>query len=133
MENNFVPYNLALELKKLGFDEECLAFYSAYPKEERKFMIVSEFRTTKKLFLKNDYGLNTVTAPLWQQAFDWFREKYNLCSSIGKCTYVCEPKELFGFTIGSVTYKPVNWNTYKHYQEARQVCLEKLIEICKNK
>jgi hypothetical protein len=28
MKNEFIPYEQALELKKLGFDEPCLAFYN---------------------------------------------------------------------------------------------------------
>ena len=35
MENEFVPYTLALDLKELGFDEECFAYYNL--KEEITF------------------------------------------------------------------------------------------------
>lgn len=118
MKEQFLPYNLALELKELGFNEDCLAFYSAYPKEERKFMIVSEFRASKKLFLKNDYGLNTVTAPLWQQAFNF------LWNKTGK--YLIPIKTDEDTWLGLGTH-------YRTYEEARLVCLKKLIEICKNK
>jgi hypothetical protein len=53
MNKEFVPYELALELKQLGFDEPCMASKN----------------------MNNDKGL--IQLPLYQQAFRWFREKYS--------------------------------------------------------
>jgi hypothetical protein len=55
-------------------------------------------------------GLNS--APLYQQAFRWFKEKYDLGS---------------GFILSEyVLHKTKNG---KSYQEAQEACLRKLIEI----
>ena len=75
MEKEFIPYEQALELKELGFDEHCLGYYYG----------------NKSLSIIKDYELNTFdtnsttnrfdghgerpTAILFQQAFKYFREK----------------------------------------------------------
>ena len=61
MEKEFIPYEQALKLKELGFDKECLKRY--YEKE---------------LVGNGGYFPNSIKAPLYQQAFRWFREKYRL-------------------------------------------------------
>jgi hypothetical protein len=43
MEKNFLPYTEALELKKLGFNESCLAKYCRYnPKDNIKLFPQSQ-------------------------------------------------------------------------------------------
>ena len=59
ISKNFIPYDLALELKKLGFKEECLAIYCG--ESEIRFRVLE-----KNTFI-NDKS-SWVTAPLWQQA-----------------------------------------------------------------
>jgi hypothetical protein len=58
MEKEFVPYQQALELKELGFDEPCLMYYDY-------------------LCTLVESGVYECKAPLYQQVFRWFREKYN--------------------------------------------------------
>jgi len=65
MESLFVLYEIALALKELGFDEPCLGYYD----KTQTFHLCS-FQNM------NDKGF--VSAPLYQQAFRWFREKYDL-------------------------------------------------------
>jgi len=59
MTKEFVPYELAVKLKALGFDEPCLGFYS-------------EFSNNKVAYGLAD-GFNK--APTFSQAFRWFREE----------------------------------------------------------
>ena len=67
MKEQFIPYELALELKELGFNEPCFACYLT-----DKFLNVEY---TKKQF---HFHGQVASAPLWQQVFDFFREKgYN--------------------------------------------------------
>lgn len=131
MQDQFIPYNLALELKELGFNEECLAFYSAHPGDKRKWMILPEFEIRKELYLKNDYGLNTVTAPLWQQVFDWFREEKKLLGLL----YPADSGD-FIYTIETFENNGKDYRLYQSgnysYKEARLLCINKLIEICKS-
>lgn len=68
-ESLFVPYKIALELKKLGFFEECLGFY-----------IWQSWNNNSRLEIGNDdeYTCETIKAPLYQQTFRFFREKYDI-------------------------------------------------------
>ena len=68
MKNEFVPYEEALTMKELGFDEKCFGFYNP--------------TITKDVIINNDsyggFGLtqdHIVVAPTFSQAFRWFREK----------------------------------------------------------
>lgn len=64
INSQFVPYELSLKLKELGFDEPCLAFYTqnAY----------GSFAQKLQYFVEPVDGINSdhvfVAAPLWQQA-----------------------------------------------------------------
>lgn len=108
MTKEFIPYEQALELKELGFDEECLTYY---------------FKEHKELFFgsKPAYG-EVIDAPLYQQAFRWFREKHNLHHFI----------ELDGRVFNAVCQLSLV-RVCKTYEEAELACLRKLIKIVKNK
>jgi hypothetical protein len=75
MEKEFIPYEQALELKELGFNEKCAAHYLGEDDLELKWKIY-----------RND-SINTdkcIQAPTYSQAFRFFREKYDFTYSIGK-------------------------------------------------
>jgi hypothetical protein len=108
MKKEFVPYQLALELKQLGFNEPCLASY---------------YHAGKKLDIAEyvRHGEYTVLAPLYQQAFEWFRFK-GLEIKVEK-----ESEGLyFGFYFTGVAWMLINEGTY---QDVELSCLKKLIEI----
>jgi hypothetical protein len=122
MNKEFIPYEQALELKELGFDDYNIAWYA----------IVDE--KPKMVFL--NYGSH-LCAPLYQQAFRWFREKHYLFSVID-VDQTMEP--LFCYSLSK--YKgdfqwdnilPTYSELYYTYEEAELACLKKLIEIVKNK
>jgi hypothetical protein len=99
-QKEFLNYEQALALKELGFDEECLWF------------------TGKEIL-----------APLYQQAFRWFRENHSL---IGEIFSQLRPsnKFMYGFKIGG---SDIIFDGFKTYEEAEDACINKLIEIVKNK
>jgi len=74
MEKEFLPYQEALDLKELGFNEKCAAHYVDEDDLELKWKIY------RNLSFNTD---NCVQAPLYQQAFRFFREKYDFRYSIG--------------------------------------------------
>ena len=74
MEKEFVDYQTALALKELGFDEVCFGFYN---NAIANVYIKQDFNDELREIYKGDFD-----APLYQQAFRWFREKYNLNSLI---------------------------------------------------
>ena len=70
MNKEFIPYERALELKELGFDELCLFYYTD--------------NESLRIYHQSEIYDDLVGAPLYQQAFRWFREKYKFTYSIGK-------------------------------------------------
>jgi hypothetical protein len=127
MEKEFIPYEQALELKELGFDEPCLAFYNG------KFLDSTDYDFDNGT--SKDIGL-CIVAPLYQQAFRFFREKYNLIGHVreswsfdNKMEYVSQINGTF--VNHGLFDKPVN--RFDVYEEAELECLKKLIEIVKNK
>ena len=135
MTQEFIPYEQASELKELGFDEPCFGWF-------RSTLIPSNFT---EFFLETEFGMNespsdwvnsnfldeACSAPLYQQAFRWFREKYNLKSWIQEHTtdtfiYEIRPHILTHYKEGEVY-------VYTIYEEAELACLIKLIEIVKTK
>jgi hypothetical protein len=137
MNKEFIPYEQALSLKELGFDEPCFGWWSiTTPNIELiiEHVFPGEFKTS------------TLFAPLYQQAFRWFREKYNLHAEITwSPSYEYEPGQwsdaIYEITIVNVSYTK-EWEAESPdmqrangrqltYEEAELACLIKLIEIVK--
>ena len=122
MTKEFVPYELAWELKQLGFDEPCLAFYLDNDKKSfTKCMERADTNTWLKEHMKV-YG-DATTAPLYQQAFRWFRENYALC-------IVIKPIDDKNLELGyNLLKNGLMMGSYLTYEEAESACLIKLIEL----
>ena len=118
LKDEFIPYEQALDFKKLGFDEECFAFWNHI-----NGLQISTVTNTNSSW-KDDYGI-FMSAPLYQQAFKWFRKKHNLeAYSIPKS----KMKEgWFQWVINGYDYH----EGFKTYEEAEIDCFKKLIEIVK--
>lgn len=115
MKKEFVPYELALELKQLGFDERCFGYYNVDPQlKSPAFNMAKPF--------EHEWCL---PAPLYQQAFRWFREKYALC-------IVIKPIDDKNLELGyNLLKNGLMMGSYLTYEEAELACLQKLIEIVK--
>jgi hypothetical protein len=116
MNKEFIPCKQALELKELGFDEECLGWY---PKDTVALSLHGVFIGKPSL---GSYKL-LAYAPLYQQAFRWFRENYGLHQHI---EYVNITDRYEGWVSGIMF-------DCKTYEEAELACLKKLIQIIKGK
>ena len=113
MEKDFIPYEQALALKELGFDEHYLGFY--YDEKGNVF--------------HNSLILCYLIAPLYQQAFRWFREKYGLNSHIHQ-----ESRNNYSYCCGQGYSDEIGgYQDFETYEEAELACLKKLIEIVKQK
>jgi hypothetical protein len=68
------------------------------------------------------------SAPLYQQAFRWFREKYNLFGEVNIRTY-------FIYDISNDEFKMIKQydKLTNTYEEAELACLIRLVEIVKKK
>lgn len=124
MNKEFIPHKQSLDLQELGFDEPCLAFFEInnthQPQNLRYFLktaVNREYIENTKI-LKYIYGENSLLAPLYQQVFRWFREKYNLKEQYGTFPH---------HTI--ITNYLIDGGKE---EEAELECLKKLIEICKD-
>ena len=111
IENEFVPYEQALVLKELGFDEPCLGYYTIYSDGE------------VKLFT-SDKGFRNLEASTFSQAFRWFRERYQIDSWIYP-----NHNGLYSVSIVRRGVGLGNLSQYQTYPEAELSCLIKLIEI----
>ena len=124
VDKEFVPYKQALALKELGFDEPCFGFYLDnglwVPSSSSNWGEDPLYPTNSDL-LSGD-----VSAPLYQQAFRWFREKYGLAHNIHPITYDC-------YVVNQKDPSIDDIGDFNTYEEAELACLKKLIEIVKNK
>jgi hypothetical protein len=128
MEKEFVPYQQALELKELGFDEPCFGKFYHNHLEIGGSWLNSEFNKDKK-----DGNIFT-SAPLYQQVFRWFREKYNLDSYIKPATL--KTKRVYDYYIWFINEKEesdlfIGMNNEYSYEEAELECVKKLITTLK--
>ena len=110
MNKEFVSYEQALALKKLGFDEPCLASYE------------TAFGLGFQLGYIIDGPKNYVLAPLKQQAFGWFRENYQASPTI-HC--MSEQGNSWRYHIPNEGGE----RDFLTYEEAELACLNKLIEL----
>lgn len=82
MEKEFATYEIAYELKRLGFNEKCLGFWSVNLLNSS----YTELKYGMKLFTNDSVELSdhesNVLAPLWQQVIDWLAKTYDVYISI---------------------------------------------------
>jgi|LakMenEpi03Aug12_release.lakeMendotaPanAssembly.Ray.scaffolds.fasta_scaffold00102_17 hypothetical protein len=118
MESLFVPYEIALALKELGFDEPCMGY-----RDGGGFLMIKEMPHC------------VISAPTYQQAFRWFRQKYDLYSQTPS-TCVEENDRIFYNNpiydeLDNIVFDSME--QYTTHEEAELECLKKLIEIVKQK
>lgn len=84
MNKQFITYEIALELKELGFDEECFGRFDICDTEELKEIYgVDYFFTPIHNYFNSD--CKNIKAPLWQQIIGFLN--VILCKSHDKATY----------------------------------------------
>ncbi len=110
----FIPYEGALALKELGFNETCSTFYT----DEQ------ELYDSEGWDYNQGIGPIKVVASLYQQAFRWFREKEYHAGIIPRY-------DEFHYLIKDFVNDNEYYDVYNlsSYEEAELVCLRKLIEI----
>ncbi len=126
MEENFATYNQALALKELGFDEPCFGWYE----HNGNFYYCYQEglvppRPSKKLIK------GCCLAPLKQQVFKWFRKNHSIngiVSYYGKGQWNIEILDYKGNELIQIED-----NTFWSYEEAESACIDKLIELIKEK
>ena len=152
MKNDFVTYEQALALKELDFNEPCFAYYKDgklsgvdnYDRKDWGFHVISEEDITNTIS-------EILLAPLKQQTFRWFREKHNIHKTIKPTIdirnidytisvykfheedrYVGEGvnEEIFSWGLEKFD---IEQPRFDFYEEAESACIDKLIELIKEK
>lgn len=138
----FVKYKHAVVLKEIEFDEDCLAKWIW---DEEPHLMIKGF---KYIWTEGEIKSGEIKhwkAPFKSQVFEWFRVKHKLEGLIlpqdksavieGEPLYFIaiisydneEMKELFNSTA------PGTLLHYNPYEEAEDACIDKLIELIKQK
>jgi len=121
MEKEFVTYDQAVELKKLLYGEHYGDDYLAWYSSNKDF----HYRNMNSPVYPNNQSF---IAPLKQQVFRWFREKYELSSWI----YNTNSDRYFYTILKDGRFVKDN-EARTTYEEAENACIDKLIELSKNK
>lgn len=118
MNDLFIPYQQALDLKELRFDEGCLQYVwkSTGPSKESKLKDLTD----------DDY----IGLPIYSQAFKFFRDKgYAIMDkpffSSKDTPNITYAKDIIHWSSGKV-YKGARFNSY---EESELECLKQLIEL----
>jgi hypothetical protein len=124
MEKEFIPYDEALALKELGFNEPCFKVYD-------NMGFIQEESVMNTCEIECDCVLERYSAPLYQQAFRFFREEYRLDGRLYETIKTSE-KDTWSFRIVGIANYNFFYDTreeWNSYEKAELECLKKLIEI----
>ena len=121
MKREFIPYEQALELKELGFNEKCFAAMDMYSN--------IDYGSEMYDWIKNGETVQSTWAalPLYQQAFRWFREKYNFKYSIG-ITNIC----VYHISVSNY-HTTFMLQDCESYEDAQLQCIKAFIDHAKQK
>lgn len=128
MTKEFIPYEQALALKELGFDEKCFGYYDPQGKFQYSYTPLGYFNSRTII-------------PLYQQAFRWFRDHHALMHEISP-SFTCIITDLdsinkinyiYTFDHYHITDNDGEQIFFESYEEAELACLNKLIELVKQK
>ena len=140
MNNNFLSYDLSLEMKGIGFNEPCFGYYvdgelrgvnlgleelgGVTPYYQRfgfHTLCNSDIDNTKKV---------VVTAPTFSQALEFFEKEYSFFVDVRTDT---TPNEILGFdfTIKSWKFPPMYVDVFMDKREGYDVVIKKMIELAK--
>ena len=134
MEREFVTYEQALVLKELGYNEKCLGYY--FFMNHERIGNYTELKITDDYVPLIGYGSERCKAPLKQQVFRWFREKYNMlaCVYSNASGFLYEYHDTIGGThrfdsgfTGDCEYS----GAFTTYEKAENACIDKLVELAK--
>lgn len=133
MKGQFVPYDIAVMLKGLGFDDQCIAFYNglhiSYKIDDNDGTESPDIHTHK------DIG-ECPNAPLWQQVFDWARRKYGInaiISPIADCYNITSITKYNEETKDNEDILPdnIDWIDFKSHYDARTTCVQAILLLIK--
>ena len=130
MNKEFIPYEQALELKELGFDDVCLGYYHTTLSSSDVDLIISKTPNRFYHLIRIPEHFDTL-APLYQQVFRWFRDNHGIMYTVDN--NIVGNTFHGSFTKINADYESDYTDDFATYEEAEIECLKKLIKIVKNK
>ena len=121
METEFIPYELALELKELGFDESCLGWF-------KNNELTTSFNDLYINPKERGKRFEIIKAPIYQQAFRWLRDNIELYT----CIELKSINEGYCFKFLDRYSGRFHSRNYFSYEEAQLECLKKMIRTKKS-
>lgn len=121
MKELFVPYALAIQLKEKGFQEPCLAYYQVSKLFSEGYKL-NYIQYEEDNPLINNMLSKDISAPLYQQVIDWFRENYEIYISSfiqfqNKIEDECEEEIIYIYELMSLTKTRKEELSYHPYVE----------------
>lgn len=137
MQEQFVTFEIASELKELGYDESCFGIFDTAIQNKLCYGFSSEKGYTYNQFTWKA-KTQIILSPLWQQVIDWFRKTKKIDIQIlrNKPDYNEYKVEIYMINDND-TYLHlyikdgdyIVW--FSSYEEAREQAILKAIELCK--
>jgi hypothetical protein len=118
INQEFVPYEQAVELKKIGFDEPCICYYNYN----------GDFESVGCFIKNSELEEDETCAPIFDQAFRWFRERKLLGLVCPIDDWNSWSYSIQGEDCMSPFFQMVYGEEYKTYEEAQLECLKRLIQ-----
>lgn len=130
MKEQFLEYEDALALKGLGFREPCFGeFWECAGAVDLFFGKECDELNEQNNYKSLDDIKYICSAPLYQQAFRWFREEHNTTSTIAKDGSLAKG----GPWAYTIIYDNIYFNDgYFTYEESEKACIKQLIKLAKN-
>lgn len=119
--SQFVPYELAVKLKELGFDEPCFARF-------RRGIFQLNVLGKPYKYNSNEVVEGDKSAPLWQQAFSFISSKVNFEIDDNNSYALTFDGE---FSLELRQYFPYEGYSICEIDTSNCDTLKKLIELCK--
>jgi len=118
MKEQFATLDISIKLKNLGFDEEC-------------FMVFDDLGYIQEEHVMLGLALSYTKAPLWQQVFDWFRNKKVLIEVSAIDSWDYWSATVYMEDCMSPFFVAFQDNEYeaKTYEEAREYAILKAIDL----
>jgi hypothetical protein len=129
----FIPTTQAIQLKQLGFNQPCWAWYNI-PDEDIRFC----FSEGKSPIINSSEDWNAqfegkpvdnIGLPMWCQAFEFFRDNHNLYISQGR---TFDKKWFIDLYVMDV-HKPKHTFFGEDLKEVELACLIKMNQMVENK
>lgn len=147
MKNNnypnwLVPLDIAIELKEIGFEEECHFFWNFYEDVNKMCCYADISEEDDDFLFPNTYNYNNknsigyyvyLSLPTWEQVFEWFREKgFESYIRLESHAHFDEGNYYY-FEITKSNLRQLDWQgDFDDYNEVREALVKALIRTYKN-